>query len=139
MAGAATAAERFLGKIFWKSGHMKRFELMTVRDRFHIPGVGVVSRPDFSVPNGHWVARTESVLVLKPDSQNVEAIANFNLSHFNISDPKVSIDQRWRVTIIFQTLVSEDIPVGSKIFVSQEIKDALLAVDRGMPQFPGHP
>lgn len=41
---------------------------MTIEDRFYIPGVGVILRPNFSVPNGHWVARTESVLVVKPDT-----------------------------------------------------------------------
>jgi hypothetical protein len=104
---------------------MNRVKLMTIEDRFHIRGVGVTIRSDFRVPNGHWAARTEAVIVVKPDGHNFEAIAKFNLSHFNISDPKVSIERRWRVTIMFPDMLSEDVPVGSKILVSHEIKEAL--------------
>jgi hypothetical protein len=105
---------------------MKRVELLTIADRFQISGVGVFLRPDFSAPSGRWSARTETVRIVKPDGQDFETSARFELSHFNISDPTVSIDLRWRVTIMLPDTSSEDVPVGSKLFVSQEIRDELL-------------
>jgi len=107
-------------------GHMTRVELLTIADRFQVGGAGVVLSPDFSVPGGHWAARTESVRIVTPDGQDFETPATFNLSHFKISDPTVSIDQRWRVTIMLPDKSSADVPVGSKLFVSHEIRDELL-------------
>ena len=104
---------------------MRGVELLTVQDCFHISGRGVLVVPDFSVPGGRWVDREETVVVVKPDGHDFEAAARFNLAHFKIPDPKVSIDRRWRVTILFPDKTSEDVPVGSKILVSREIRDAL--------------
>ena len=104
---------------------MTHVELLTITDRFQIGG-SVILRPDFSVPGGRWSARTESVRIVTPDGQDFETPATFSLSHFNISDPTVSIDQRWRVTIMLPDKLSSDVPVGSKLFVSHEIRDELL-------------
>ncbi len=43
-----------------------------------------------------------------------------------MSERDLSLDQRWRVTVSFQGLTPDDVPDGSKIFVSKEIRDALL-------------
>ena len=104
---------------------MTRVELLTVTDRFQIDGAGIVLLPDFSVPSGRWAARTESVRLVTPDGQSCETLATFDLSHFRISDPTVSIDRRWRVTIMLADMSSTEVPIGSKLFVSQEIRDAL--------------
>ena len=101
-------------------------ELLTVSDRFQIGGAGIVLRPDFSAPNGRWSARAETVRIVTPDGREFETQAQFNLSHFRIADPTVSIDERWRVTIMLPDKLSEDVPVGSKLFVSLEIRDELL-------------
>jgi hypothetical protein len=106
-------------------GHMTRVELLTIADRFQIGGA-VFLRPDFSVPGGRWSARTVSVRIVTPDGQDFETAATFSLSHFNIADPTVSIDQRWRVTVMLPDKLSSDVPVGSKLFVSQEFRDELL-------------
>ena len=106
---------------------MNLVELLTVEDCFQIGDVGVVILPDFSVPNGRWSSRVEAVVVVKPDGYEFKTTARFDLSHFNFTDPKVSIDRRWRVTILFQNKTKEDVPVGSKILVSHEIRDALLS------------
>ncbi|HSY19324.1 MAG TPA: hypothetical protein VK815_13355 [Candidatus Acidoferrales bacterium] len=104
---------------------MTHVELLTVTDRFQIGGA-VFLLPDFSVPGGRWSARTELVRIVTPDGQDFETPATFNLSHFNISDPTVSIDRRWRVTIMLPDKLSADVPVGSKLFASHEIRDELL-------------
>ena len=104
---------------------MSRVELLTVADSFQLVGRGVVVVPDFSVPDG-WKNRTESVMVAKPDGQEYEATAEFSVSHFNIRDPHVPIDRRWRVVVVLPDRTKDELPVGSRILVSPEIRDAIL-------------
>jgi hypothetical protein len=104
---------------------MDRIELLTVEDSFQIIGRGLVVIPDFSVPNG-WKDRTEKVLVVRPDGQQYEATAQFSMSHFKLLDPNASVDRRWRVALLLQDRNKKELPAGSKILVSQEIRDAIL-------------
>jgi len=85
---------------------MTLVELLTVEASFRITGRGVVVKPNFSVPNG-WRNRTETIVVLNPNGGQYEASAQFNLEHFNIADPSVSIDQRWRVVVMLMDRTSE--------------------------------
>jgi len=109
---------------------MSRVELLTVEDCFLIEGRGVIIIPDFSLPDG-WRDRTESVAVTRPDGQQYEAAAQFSMSHFKLLDPKASIDKRWRVVVLLLNRKKEELPVGSKILVSQEIRDAILPHNMG--------
>src|SRR6266498_4650454 len=104
-------------------GHMSRVELLTIEDCFLIEGRGVVVMPDFSVPDG-WKDRTDTVAVTKPDGQQYEATAQFNRSHFRPLDPKASLDKRWRVVVLLLNGKKEELPVGSKFLVSEDIRDA---------------
>jgi len=104
---------------------MSRVELLTVEDCFLIEGRGLVVIPDFSVPNG-WKNRTESVTVVRPDGQQCQGEAQFSMSHFRLLDPNALIDKRWRITVLLQNWKKEELPVGSKIFVSQQAKDAIV-------------
>jgi hypothetical protein len=108
---------------------MNRVELFTVADTFWLGGSDfslLILHPDFSVPQQGWTQRTEPVLVVKPDGQRIEATAQFNMTHFNISDASVSIDRRWRLTVSLTDRKKEEIPIGSKILVSKEVRDAIL-------------
>jgi hypothetical protein len=104
---------------------MSQIELLTVEDSFQITGRGVIVIPDFSVPNG-WKNRTESVTVAKPDGLELEAKAQFNMAHFNIPDPQVSIDRRWRIVVMLVDRSKDEVPVGSRILVSPEVREAIL-------------
>src|SRR5438309_11358347 len=104
---------------------MSSVELLTVEDCFLIEGRGVVVIPDFSVPDG-WKDRTDTVVVMKPDGHRYDATARFSMSHFRMLDPKAPIDKRWRVVVLLLDRKKEDLPVGSKIIVSQEVRDAIL-------------
>ena len=104
---------------------MSRVELLTVEDCFLLEGRGLVIIPDFSVPNG-WTNRTETVAVTRPDGQQYEAAAEFSMSHFRLLDPRASIDKRWRVVVMLLNRKKDELPVGSKISVSRETKDAIL-------------
>ena len=112
---------------------MPRVELLTVEDTFWLCRNGVamlILHPDFSVPQGWeqrgWSQRIEPVIIAKPDGQQIEATAQINMTHLNIPDPSVSIDRRWRLTVWLTDCTKDDVPVGSKIFVSQEVRDAIL-------------
>jgi hypothetical protein len=108
---------------------MKGVVLLTVKDTYWIdknsPGM-LVLRPDFSVPTAGWKECTEDVVVVRPDGQELAATAKMSLSHFNISDPNASIDQRWRVTVWLTDRTPEEVPVGSDVLVSLEVRDALI-------------
>ena len=104
---------------------MSRVELLTVEDCFLIEGRGTIVIPDFSVPKG-WKDRTETVTVTRPDGHEYEAKAQFSMAHFRPLNPKASIDQRWRIIVLLLGGKKEEVPPGSKISVSQEIRDAIL-------------
>lgn len=105
---------------------MNQSELLTVADSFRIDQLGLVVVPDFSVPCNAWQPSVENVTILRPDGSEFEAVAKFNLSHFNIPDPKVPINQRWRVTLCILNVAKEDIPIGSRLLVRKELANQLL-------------
>ena len=89
---------------------MQRVELITVEHTFYIARKGLqmlILHPDFSVPPGGWKNITQKVLVVKPDGQKIEAIAEITLQHLNIPEPAVSIDQRWRVGMYLKEVAKD--------------------------------
>ena len=99
--------------------------LLTVEDRFQIEHLGLVLAPSFSVPDGKWSDQTHSVTVEVPDGPPFRAQARFGLSHFNIRDPEVSIDQRWRVKVTMPEIRKEQVPIGSKVFAEATVVSTL--------------
>ncbi len=104
---------------------MSRIELLTVEDCFNITGRGVILAPDFSVPERGWQSRTESVTVVPPFGSPLETTAQINMEHFSIRDPKVPLDKRWRVVVMIIGTPKEQLPLGSKVFISSDVRDAL--------------
>jgi hypothetical protein len=111
---------------------MERVALITVETTFCLRSETYPERcilivhPDLSVPPTGWKERSETVTVVTPDGREFEATAQISLSHFNIRDPAASIDRRWRVTISFKDITSDNVPDGSQILVSRETREALL-------------
>lgn len=99
--------------------------LLAVADRFQIDHFGLVLAPDFSVPGGNWSEQTHTVTIETPDGDRFVTESVFGLSHFNIRDPEVSIDRRWRVTIRLPQLLKEQVPIGCKVFASSSLVDIL--------------
>ena len=96
-------------------------ELLIVEDHFLLTSVGLVVAPDLSVPRtGNWSDIVTKARVQDPGGEELEHEVKFGLVHFNIRDPEVSIDKRWRVVISFPNATKEQIPIGSKIFVSKD-------------------
>ena len=106
--------------------NMEGLELLTVADCFQLSNIGLVVVPDFAVPPGHWKNFSDTVIVLRPDRREFEETAEFKMSHFDICDPNVSMDKRWRIVVSLPNVRKEDVPVGSKILVSQETGNAVL-------------
>jgi len=99
--------------------------LLEVVNRFQIEHRGLLLAPDFSVPDGKWSGQTHSVTVELPDGIRFCTQAQFRLSHFNIRDPDVSIDRRWRVTVSLPEIQKDEVPIGSKVFAGAAIVAAL--------------
>lgn len=118
---------------------MDRVTLITVektsclRSERHPERCVLIVDPGLSIPPAGWEERTETATVLRPDGGEFEAIAQISVSHRNLKTEHrdLSIDQRWRVTISFPGLTSKEVPNGSKILVSHEIRDALLSKSEG--------
>jgi hypothetical protein len=104
---------------------MQRVELLTVQERFQISW-GLTLVPDFPIPGGWWRNREELVLVVTPEGREFELPAQFNMVHFNIRDPEASVDRRWRVVVSLPSGEKEQVPIGSKVFVSPEVQNALV-------------
>jgi len=111
---------------------MERVELLTVERTFWLSRNSVqmlILSPDFSVPPGWkdrgWNQRTETVAVLRPDGKELEATAQINMTHLNIPDPRFT-GSRWRITVWLTDRTEEEIPVGSKVLVSPEVRNAIL-------------
>jgi hypothetical protein len=104
-------------------------ELFTIEGTFWINQNGVqmlILRPIFRVPPGGWRSRTESVGIVTPDGRELSATAQISMTHLNISDPNVPIEERWPITIWLTDRTKDEVPVGSRVLVSEEIKKELL-------------
>lgn len=101
-------------------------ELLTVQEHFDITGRGLVLLPDFDVPKG-WKNQSEIVLVVAPDGTTRELAAHFELIHFNIRDPGIDANRRWRVSVSLPSASKAAVPIGSKIFCESEFKAGLVA------------
>jgi hypothetical protein len=105
---------------------MAQTELLTVEQVFQLTHIGLTVLPDFSVPKAGWKNGAHRVRVVKPNGEQLEADANFNVAHFYISDPSVPLDRRWRVVISFPSLTKEDVPLGSRILGDQAMAAILM-------------
>jgi hypothetical protein len=96
-------------------------ELLKVEDHFQLKNIGLTVVPDFSVPSkGKWNDFYTELKVLTPDGKESIQRAHIGTWHFNIRNPSVSIDKRWRVVISFPESDKESVPVGSTIYASEK-------------------
>ena len=106
---------------------MSQTELLIVEQVFQIEGIGLIVAPDFSVPQEGWKDGSRRVHVMKPNGEQFDADANFYVWHFNIRDPSVPLDQRWRVVVSFPLLSRDNLPPGSRILGDRNLAAALVA------------
>lgn len=110
-------------------------EMLTVEHTFLLerPGVHMlVLSPNFSVPAGWsergWSERSLSVQVRRPDDTTIDGHAQINMTHLNIRGCS-DIDRRWRLTIWLTDKTEAEVPVGSTILVSPDVRAAILPSD----------
>ena len=104
---------------------MIQVELLTVIDCFLIEGRGLIILPDFSLPKG-WKNRDEQTKIIKPSGEELELTAKFQSTHFSYAAPNTPLDQRWRVIVLLPGKTKEEMPIGSRLIVSSELKDMLV-------------
>jgi len=112
---------------------MERVALLTVESTSWLNRNTVrmlIIRPAFAVPKGWkergWTQRTEMVSVVTPDGREIEATAQINMTHLSFRGSLVPAGAGWRITIWLIDRTPEEPPNGSKILVSQEVRDAIL-------------
>lgn len=114
---------------------MPLVELFTVEDAILLGGHKtsgmLMLQPTFPKPQDwrHSVHTPVPVLIVRPDGQQVHASARIGLSypHTYSRKPVVSADRELRITVWFSDLSEKDVPVGSRIMISEEIRDAILS------------
>ncbi|MDR1994741.1 hypothetical protein [Azonexus sp.] len=106
---------------------MNRVELLTVTEGFQLSGIGLMLTPDFAVPPG-WQNIAEEILVLLPDGTEFKAQAQFNKWHFNFGRTPTAEQQKraWRVIVSLPDANKTDVPAGSRLLVSPELRLAIL-------------
>jgi len=88
------------------------------------PWRGLTVAPDFPFPEGGLKVRVSRVIVVRPDGTQFETDAQFHISHFNLSDP---LDRR--VIVSLPMARKEQVPVGSRLLVTEEVRNAVLRAD----------
>jgi hypothetical protein len=100
-------------------------ELLTVADHFQIERFGLIVVPHFAVPGG-WNPRLERVVIVTPDGESRELTARLTVAHLNISDP-ARANERWSLVVSFPAAGKHDVPIGSKVMVSQSLRAEIQA------------
>lgn len=115
---------------------MEQLELLTVEHTLFIsrPGVQMlVLAPHFRTPKGWsergWAQRQEQVTVIRPDGSSLSATAQINVTHLNIREPSVPIEDRWPITVWLTDRTQDEVPEGSKIMVDPVVRAAILGGD----------
>jgi hypothetical protein len=99
---------------------------MQVQERFALKHHGLTLVPDFPVPHyDKWNNFNTQVLVITPNGEQKEFQANFQRWHFNFRGPGVDISRCWRIVVSLPNASKEDVPVGSGIWVTHDIKQSL--------------
>ena len=101
-------------------------ELLKVEEHFLLQNIGLIVTPDFSVPEiEKWNDFKTEARVVYPEGVESIQKAYARIWHFNIRDPEVSINKRWRVVLSFPDSDKQQIPIGSLIFVSEDVYSSI--------------
>ena len=94
-------------------------ELLTVEQSLDNHDIGVLISPDFAVPNTPpWKDCSIATRLETPDGVSRQSTATLKLMHLNI--PSISaLDKRWRIALTFPDLKTDDVPIGTRVYVSE--------------------
>jgi hypothetical protein len=105
---------------------MNMVELLQVTETFKVPSLGLLLMPDFSVPSAGWNCTMTDVELVTPGGHIVATRAKFSQIHFNMPDPSVSADRRWRVVASLPDLSESQVPIGTRLVVPSAFRAQLL-------------
>lgn len=63
----------------------------------------------------------------------MEATARIQITHLNIRDPDVPLEKRWPMTVWLTDRSADEVPNGSRIECSPEMRRALLGSEADEP------
>jgi hypothetical protein len=93
--------------------------LCQVEERRQIAGRGLTILPNFSAAKADALTDYKtSIEVETANGKRRTFEAHFMTEHFSYSDPSVPIDKRWRIVLYIPKAKKEEVPIGSKLFVS---------------------
>ena len=97
--------------------------LLVVEDHFLISGRGLVLLPVLQVPpeDRRFKTFSDTVLLRLPDDSERRFHADCRLEHFSRPAGKGS----WNILVLLPHATKEDVPVGSKLFVTPEAHDRI--------------
>jgi hypothetical protein len=76
--------------------------------------------PNFGAPDdATWKFCSTNVEVEKSNGERRAFEANFVLEHFYFTDPSMPVDKRWRIVLILPKAKKEEVPIGSRVYVSE--------------------
>lgn len=107
---------------------MEEVLLLIVEDTFLISRGDekvLILLPDFSVPPAGWQECEVDLVLSRPDGRSFRVKGRLEMSHFNIRDPEVSMDRRWRLILCLIGVGKEEVPRGSSILGSRDLHPRL--------------
>ena len=96
--------------------------LLKVADTFDMPTVGgLVLHPSPDMPRGGFQARRCEATLQLPDGSTSDRVLTLTPAHFKL----VSGGSTWSVVVSIDGGRKEDIPIGTRVLVDQELADEL--------------
>ena len=95
---------------------MARYLLLQVEDVFQLSGGKLVVVPDFP-PVELPKQKKLSAILKTPEGTERSCTVTLQLTHFNIPE-SVDIQRRWRIVPMIEGLEKQEIPVASKLIIS---------------------
>jgi hypothetical protein len=96
---------------------MRKIHLLSVEDRFELSACGLVVVPILPVPPTVFKQFQAQVTVERPDGRRLEAASIFDIQYHKL----LAGDSRCGIVITFRGLSKEDVPIGSRILVDEQI------------------
>ena len=107
----------------------KLFPITSVTD-FGRPDIGMLFiRPDFAVPDNWsevgWSDRTVLAEIETPDGRRLSMDAGIGMGHINARGSRIHPKKLWRIGVTLIGGTVSDVPVGSILYVPEEVAEAL--------------
>lgn len=111
---------------------MDYVELLSVERTSWLKKGGVqmlIIDPGFPLPDSWkecgWIRRTDYVIVVRPNGSEIAATAVIGMTRSGMRR-FMPVEGRWRITMWLTDRTPQEVPNGSKVLVSPEVRNAIL-------------